>query len=59
MISSNANLLAMQLRAKIGEMPSVLLTSQQKRQIAKLSGQIESLRKMAAMEILTEFQQKK
>jgi hypothetical protein len=43
------------LRAKIGEMPSVLLTAQQKRRIAKLSGQIESLRTTTPMEILTEF----
>ena len=43
------------LQAKIGEMPSVLLTAQQKRRIAKLSGQIESLRAVTSMEILTEF----
>jgi predicted nucleic acid-binding Zn-ribbon protein len=43
------------LRAKIGEMPSVLLTAQQKRRIAKLSDQIESLRATTPMEILTEF----
>jgi hypothetical protein len=43
------------LRAKIGEMPSVKLTAQQKRRIAKLSGQIESLRGTTPMEILSEF----
>jgi hypothetical protein len=43
------------LRAKIGEMPSVLLTAQQKRRIAKLSDQIESLCAMKPMEILNEF----
>jgi hypothetical protein len=44
------------LRAKTGEMPSVLLTAHQKRRIAKLSDQIESLRKTTTIEILTEFQ---
>jgi uncharacterized protein YfaA (DUF2138 family) len=43
------------LRAKIGEMPSVLLTTQQKRRIAKLSDQIESLLTTTPMEILSEF----
>jgi hypothetical protein len=43
------------LRAKIGEMPSVLLTGQQKRRIAKLSGQIASLLATTPMEILSEF----
>jgi hypothetical protein len=43
------------LRAKIGEMPSVLLTAQQKRRIAKLSDQIESLLATTPMEILSEF----
>jgi hypothetical protein len=42
-------------QAKIGEMPSVLLTTQQKRRIAKLSAQIESLRKTTPTEILIEF----
>ena len=45
------------LRAKIGEMPSVLLTAQQKRRIAKLSDQIESLCATTPMEILSEFRQ--
>jgi hypothetical protein len=44
------------LRAKIGEMPSVLLTTQQKRRIAKLSSQINLHRKATPTEILTEFQ---
>lgn len=43
------------LRAKIGEMPSVLLTAQQKRRIAKLSNQIESLLATTSIEILSEF----
>jgi hypothetical protein len=43
------------LRAKIGEMPSVLLTEQQKRRIAKLSGQIDSLLATPPTEILREF----
>jgi hypothetical protein len=43
------------LKAKIGEMPSVLLTAQQKRRIAKLSDQIESLLATRPMEILNEF----
>ena len=43
------------LKAKIGEMPSVLLTAQQKRRIAKLSDQIESLLATRPMEILSEF----
>ncbi|HEY2840439.1 MAG TPA: hypothetical protein VGJ26_14885, partial [Pirellulales bacterium] len=43
------------LRAKIGEMPSVKLTAQQKKRIVKLSGRIESLRATTPMEILTEF----
>src|SRR5580692_8730233 len=43
------------LRAKIGEMPSVLLTAQQKRRIAKHSDQIESLLATTPMEILSEF----
>jgi hypothetical protein len=43
------------LRAKIGEMPSVVLTAQQKRRSAKLSDQIESLRATTPMEILSEF----
>jgi hypothetical protein len=43
------------LRAKIGEMPSVLLTALQKRRIAKLSGQIELLQAATAMEILAQF----
>ena len=45
------------LRAKIGEMPSVLLTAQQKRRIAKLSDQIGSLVATTPKEILTEFRQ--
>ena len=44
------------LRAQIGEMPSVLLTAPQKKRIAKLSSQIESLRATTPMEILAEFQ---
>jgi hypothetical protein len=43
------------LKAKIGTIPSVLLTEQQKRGIAKLSDQIELLRAMTPMEILSEF----
>ena len=43
------------LRAQIGEMPSVLLTTQQKIQIAKLSEQIESQHAATTMEILSEF----
>ncbi len=43
------------LRAKIGEMPSVLLTAQQRGRIAKLSNQIESLRKTTSLEIVTEY----
>ncbi|MBI5758906.1 MAG: hypothetical protein HZA46_10355 [Planctomycetales bacterium] len=43
------------LGAKIGEMPSVLLTAQQKKRIAKLSNQIDLLRATTPMEILTEF----
>lgn len=45
------------LQAKIGEMPSVLLTAQQKRRIATLSNQIESLRTTTLNEILAEFRQ--
>ncbi len=43
------------LRAKIGEMPSVLLTEQQKRRIAKLCEQIESVCATTPNEILNEF----
>ncbi len=43
------------LRAKIGEMPSVLLTAQQNRRVAKLSDQIESLCATTPEEILAEF----
>ena len=43
------------LRARIGEMPSVLLTPQQQKQIAKLGDQIELLRATTAMVILAEF----
>jgi hypothetical protein len=43
------------LRAKIGEMPSVLLTAQQKRRIAKLSDQVESLLATTPMDFLNEF----
>ena len=43
------------LRAKIGEMPSVLLTTQQEWRIAKLSDQIESLQASTPREILREF----
>ena len=43
------------LRARIGEMPSVLLTPQQHKQIAKLGDQIELLRATTAMVILAEF----
>jgi hypothetical protein len=42
------------LRAKIGEMPSVRLTGQQRKQIAKFSLQIESLRTIPAAEIINE-----
>ena len=45
------------LQARVGEMPSVLLTAQQKRRIAELSDQIESLRATTPKEILTELQQ--
>ncbi len=43
------------LQAKIGEMPSVLLTAPQKRRIAKLSDQIELVSATTTMEILSEF----
>jgi hypothetical protein len=43
------------LRAKIGEMPSVIRTPQQISRIAKLGGQIESLVAITPMTILDEF----
>ncbi|HTQ39865.1 MAG TPA: hypothetical protein VMJ32_12625 [Pirellulales bacterium] len=43
------------VRAQIGEMPSVKLTVQQKRRIAKLDLQIESLQAKTPTEILIEF----
>jgi hypothetical protein len=44
------------LRATIGAIPSVLRGPQQSRRIAKLAGQIESLRATSPMAILAEFQ---
>jgi hypothetical protein len=43
------------LRATIGDMPSVIRTPQQNRRIAKLGGQIESLRATTPTAILAEF----
>ena len=43
------------LRATIGEMPSVIRTSEQNRRITKLDGQIESLHATTPMAILAEF----
>jgi hypothetical protein len=43
------------LRAKIGEIPSVLLTAQQERRIQTLYEQIEALRASSPLEILSEF----
>jgi hypothetical protein len=43
------------LRAMIGEMPSVILTPQQNRRIAKLGGKIESLLANPPTTILDEF----
>lgn len=46
------------LRAKIGEVPPVTLTAQQKLLIAELSDKIESLQATTPMEILSEFRRK-
>ena len=43
------------LRATIGNMPSVIRTPQQNRRIAKLGGQIESIRATTPMAILAEL----
>jgi hypothetical protein len=43
------------LQAKIGTMPSVLLTLPQHKRIAKIGGKIEALRAATPVEILAEF----
>lgn len=43
------------LRAKIGEIPSVLVMERHEPLIAKLTSQIEALRATSPVEILTEF----
>ncbi len=44
------------LRARIGEMPSVIRTPEQDRRVAILERQVESLRATAPTRILDEFQ---
>ena len=43
------------LRARIGEMPSVIRTAQQNKRVAKLEQQIDFLRETTPMAILAQF----